>query len=165
MNRKSKIGAVLIVLALALLVPAAVVFPSIILPLCIGTLGVFGVVVTTYATFLAGDAPHEGYAGGLVAPTATQSQTVNAVCAQVFMDDTDTTATITHNFGLTTAQLACLFPFIQWYVDTFKNPSTAIYPVLNWTRAANTVTITKVSATSSGGTYNVIIRRPWSASE
>ena len=94
---------------------------------------------------------------GTVAPTATQA-VGNSLTCQVGMADADTTATITHNWGLTAANNTALYPWINWYLST---AGTAI-PILSFALSTNTVTITKASAAGSGGTYNVVVQRPYS---
>jgi hypothetical protein len=80
--------------------------------------------------------------------------------AQVNFGDTDTIATITHNWQLSTAQLANLWPTIKSYLNT--NGGTLL-PILTWALTNSVaVTITKVSATGSGGTTTVVLERPHS---
>jgi hypothetical protein len=163
MNTKLKIGAVLLALALCILPVAAfhVNLVTAALMLC----GIAGVTVT-YASFQDGSGPHQAYTGGTTAPTATQSQTVNAVVVQLTMGDTETTATITHNFGLTAAQAAALQPYIQWYISSLTT-NTGTWPLFLAFALTNTnvVTVTKATDTGTGGVYTVIIRRPYSASQ
>jgi|SRR5215469_4895576 len=97
-------------------------------------------------------------AGGTVAPTAAQAFYANTVGCQLSMADTDTTATITHSWGLTTTQSAQLQPFVITYLQT---PGTAV-PILSFSLAANTVVVTKATGAGSGGTYVVILQRPFS---
>jgi hypothetical protein len=94
------------------------------------------------------------------APTRAQAANVQSESATVNFSDADTTATITHNFNSSTAALAALRPWVQLYA---LSVGTA-YPALSWALGANTLVITKGNATTgSGGTYNVIIQRPWTA--
>jgi hypothetical protein len=96
---------------------------------------------------------------GAIAPTAAQALLSNLITASVQFSDADTTATITHNLGLTTAQLNAGFP-----ICTF-NFSTAGTLAVNYsvTLAANTAIIAKAStSTGSGSTLEVSVMRPWS---
>lgn len=93
------------------------------------------------------------------APTQAQASAAQSVTATVNFSDADTTATVTHNWSLTTAQLAKLRPWIHYYVTG----GMSVFPGLTWALAVNTVVITKAStATNSGGTINVVLQRPWS---
>jgi hypothetical protein len=162
MNTKFKIGAVLIALALCAL-PAAAFSHSILLTLT-GLSLVAGVTVT-YASFQDGSGPHQAFTGGTTAPTITQSQTVQAVVVTINMADADTTAVITHNMQNSAAQLAALQPYIQWYLSAMVAGATAA-PLLTFAlTSGNVVTVTKAAASSSGGTFIVIVRRPYSASQ
>jgi hypothetical protein len=75
------------------------------------------------------------------------------------MGDTDTTVVVTHNWRLSTAKLAKLFPLVSIYW-TLPGTAAAIVSVALTNSLA--VTITKVSATGSGGTFTVILQRPHS---
>ncbi len=110
-------------------------------------LGLAGVVTVTY----------ERPVQGTTAPTAAQSANCNMVTAQVFMDQTDTTAVVVHNFGISTTDLAQLFPVPVVY---YRNANTAPVVVSIDISNTNQITITKVSANGSQGTFNVIILRP-----
>jgi hypothetical protein len=97
---------------------------------------------------------------GVTAPTAAQALNSNTITASVNFADADTTATITHNFGLSTAQLALGFPIVSM-VQTTSGTLAVNYSV---TLAANTVVIAKAStATGSGSVFNVAVARPFSA--
>lgn len=155
MNTKWKIGAVILLIALA--VPAALLAHAGQATLVSLGVAMLGAVTVTYGSFQDGSGPHGGYTGGTTAPTLAQSAGVNVVVATVAMGDTDTTATITHNMNVTAAQLAALQPFVTIGVTT---PGTVV-PLLSYAlTSANVVTITKGSLTGSGGTYVVVIRRP-----
>ena len=94
---------------------------------------------------------------GTTAPTAIQASVVSSLTCQVSMGDTDTTGVIAHNWGLSAAQNTALQP---WIVGPWlQTPGTAV-PILSFALSTNTVTITKVSATGSGGTYVVTLQRP-----
>ena len=98
-------------------------------------------------------------ATGTFAPTAAQVQNVNTLTAQVTMGDTDTSAPIVTNFASSAGDLAELFPDVNAYQVT---PPGTLMPVLTFALGANTVTMTKVSATGSNGTFNVTVARPHS---
>jgi hypothetical protein len=161
MNTKLKlIGAALV--ALAILPAAVLLFHVNPLHALMGLVTVAGVVTVTYQSFQAQGNFGGAYTGGIVAPTKAQAVQVQAVVALVAMADTDTTATITHNMNISTAGLAAQQPYISHYIST---PGTAL-PLLSFALTdANTVTVNKTSLTGSGGTYTVIIRRPYSASQ
>jgi len=106
----------------------------------------FGVVVVTYKFPVS----------GLTAPTDRQVYGLGIVTAQVFMADTDLSAVITHNFGLTAAELADLFPIP---IVNATAGATA-FDGFTYSATANTLTLTKPSAVGSGGTFNVAILRP-----
>jgi len=159
MKKKVQIGAVLLALAL---LPAAAFFPHHALAVCMLLSGVAGVTVT-YASFQDGSGPHLAFSGGVTPPTAAQSQTVNAVVADVVMLDAETTATITHNLAVSTRQLAALQPYVT--VGIVSGGTAA--PVLAYALTdVNTVTLNKTGTitTGTGGTYRVVIRRPHSLS-
>lgn len=94
---------------------------------------------------------------GLTAPTAAQVANLSLVTAQVSMVDTSTTTTVKHNFGLSLAQGSNQFPLVFAYVQT---AGTAIPGLVLTLTDSNTVTIAKLSAAGTGGTYCVIIMRP-----
>lgn len=160
MNTKLKlIGAALV--ALAILPAAVLLFHVNPLHALMGLVTVAGVTVT-YQSFQAQGNFGGAFTGGITPPTQAQAVQVQAVVATVAMADTDTTAAITHNMAISTAGLAAQQPYITWYIST---PGTAL-PLLSFALTdANTVTVNKTSLTGSGGTYTVIIRRPYSASQ
>ena len=101
-----------------------------------------------------------------MAPTQTVMAAHNVVVAQVFMDTSDTVATVTHNFNLpaTTTSGAPntvnLFPEVNMNVN---NIGTAI-PFLSITSppGANTVGINKTALAGTTCTVTVYIHRPLS---
>lgn len=93
---------------------------------------------------------------GATAPTAQQVYGLGIMTAQVFIGDTDLTAVVTHNFGLSAQELLDLFPIVQ----TSATVGATVFPGFTVTKAANTVTFSKASAVGSGGTFDVIIQRP-----
>jgi hypothetical protein len=102
---------------------------------------------------------------GTTAPTALQALNVNTVIATVIATaDADTTATITHNFGLSATQLASGFPFIN-PVPTLSQALTALSAWSVTSITANTVVLTKLASTGSGNAspqLTVSIQRPMS---
>lgn len=105
-----------------------------------------GVVTVTYAFPLS----------GVTAPGAPLMFHHSTLTATVAMGDTDTTATITHNWALSTAEIANRFPIIIW---NYVTPGT-VAALLSFSRATNAVTVTKPSLTNSGGTYEFTLLRP-----
>ena len=96
---------------------------------------------------------------GVTAPTAAQASQAQSITAVVTFVDGDTIATITHNWGLTSAQLAKLRPWVTHYYTM----GPGVFPQLAFVLGTNTVTINKGStAGTSGGTLNVVLQRPWS---
>lgn len=165
MTKKLKFGAVLLALALTMpavafllyarVIPVAVIFSA--------GLGAVGVVTITYESLQHTGAFGGGFVGGTnVAPTAAQSNGAAAITALVAFTDSDTTWVLTHNWGLTAAQIAALLP------EVIINPvsgvqAAAVYPVIALDRTnGNQVTFTKVSAVNSGMTVSVTLRRPHS---
>ena len=102
---------------------------------------------------------------GATAPTALQASQTNVVGATITASaDADTTATITHNFGLTAGQIAAGFPLIS-LVPTLSQALTALSAWAVSSITANTVVLTKLASTGSGsGTpqLSVQIQRPHS---
>ena len=94
-----------------------------------------------------------------VAPTTTQAALTSLLTATVQYGDTDTTATITHNWGLTATQNTALMPVVG--IQLTSAPTTAI-PVTQGVLGTNTVTILKASATGSAVTVQVTLMRPHS---
>jgi hypothetical protein len=167
MQTKKKIGAALVLLALAI-VPAAVFWfhvpaiATVITLLAVGPIGL-GTVVVTYQTTevnsAGGPAPGGGYTGGTIAPTATQMVGINSLVALITYADTDTVITINHNMQITALGLSALQPYIRWYFQSLA-ASTNTYPVLSFAlTSGNVVTINKVSNTGTAGTLVVQISR------
>jgi hypothetical protein len=93
---------------------------------------------------------------GATAPTAGQSRTHNQVTAIVTGDNSATTFTITHNWGLTTAQLAAgAFPRVEF--EPLLAAFTTAAPLIA-SKTANTVTFTCTAFT--GAAFRVVIWRP-----
>jgi hypothetical protein len=101
-----------------------------------------------------------GYpAVGTVAPTTAQAAIQNVLTCTVQFGDTDTTATITHNWGLSTTQNTALFPLVS--IALSSTPTTAI-PITLGVLGTNTVTVLKASAGGSAGTVTVNLMKPHS---
>ena len=105
-----------------------------------------------------------GYAGGVannstVAPTTAQAATANLLTCTVQFGDNDTTATITHNWGLSTTENTALFPIVSMVLSS--TPTTAL-PITLGVLGTNTVTVLKSSATGSAGTVTVNLQKPHS---
>lgn len=115
-------------------------------------IGLFGTIVVP--TFLVPNT-------GTFAPTAAQVSisTLNTVVAQCIFADADTVATITHNLGISLADLTKGYPRI-----TARLQGGGTFPVLlSFTPTVNSITVDKPStAAGSGGTWIVIIDRPHS---
>lgn len=166
MTKKAKLSALVVVILALAMFPAAVLIahhPAV----CLSVgLGMLGLVTVTYPSFQTGNGLGGGYLGGTTAPTPAQSYTQQAMAVAVSFADGDTSATITHNFGVSAAQLAALMPYIQWYCQQLTTPATGTYAILTFALTnSNVITVSKTSNVGTGGTYVVIVRRPWSASE
>lgn len=98
---------------------------------------------------------------GTTAPTAAQSSAVNAVVSTVIATaDADTTATITHNFGLSASELSNGFPIVI-ITPLLSNAITS-----GWYASAvatNSITLTKGTGAGSGNAgaqIRVTVLRP-----
>ena len=92
-------------------------------------------------------------------PTAAQAFFTNSLVTRVFLADSETTTTVTHNWNLSTTQLAAFYPFIFFYA---QNSGTAA-PTLGFTLTDScTVTIAKGTVAGTGGTFVVTMLRPMS---
>jgi hypothetical protein len=163
--RKKVLGAVLIALALCILPAAAILAHLNVAHVFMASLGcmALGTVTFTYEPFQALGSYGGGFTGGSnVAPTAAQAQQVNVMQALAGFTDTDTTWTFTHNWGLSAAQAAALFPEVIMNIVTSGGQASPVAPVIgvNVTSNPNLVTFTKVQATGSGCTMSVVLRRP-----
>ena len=105
------------------------------------------------------------------APTAAQASQIQELAAQVFFADSDTgPVVITHNWG---AAGKCPNSFQNWlwpqvfFVKSLGGPSESSFAT-NFTFGltnTNSVAMTKIGiGTGQGGTYNVYLRVPYSAS-
>ena len=98
-------------------------------------------------------------------PTAAQAFNFNTQISRVVFADADTTATLTHNWGISAAQLAAFFPLIDYYAQNVGTTGTTLPQLTFALTDSNTVTITKTAATGSGGTFVVTLNRPYSTTE
>lgn len=96
---------------------------------------------------------------GATAPTAAQASRFNLLTCKVLMADADTQAVITHNWRVSTAKLAKLFPLACVYTET-PGTAAAILSIKHTNSVA--VTLTKDTAVGSGGTFVVVLHRPHS---
>ena len=97
---------------------------------------------------------------GTVAPTAAQAAQVNLVSAQVAFNAADTTATVTHNFGLAAGAPASLNPIVIITPATGGSVSPNVSVSLTNT---NAVVLTKNSVdANTTTTVNVWVMRPFS---
>lgn len=119
--------------------------------------GEAGVVVVTYCHPILG-------APTTTAPTSNQAQSIQELAAQVFFADSDTVATIVHNWGLPNSFPTWLWPqvFLHKSLGGASDSSFATNFTFGLTNT-NSVTMTKNGiGTGQGGTYNVYLRRPHS---
>lgn len=152
-----------IFVALALVLVAAVAFygvkvhasPHEIL-FAIATLSILGgVPVVTYDYPLA--------SGTTTAPTAAQSGPYTMLTATVFLDTSDTTTTVTHNWGIVQANQASLFPTIILTPQTLGGTGPAVTATIpaSSTTPANSITINKGNTgVGTGCTFTVTLLRP-----
>lgn len=94
---------------------------------------------------------------GTTAPTLAEALAANSLVAELVAADADTTAAIVHNWKLSTAELNKYFPLVGYYVSGAGTAN----PIVSFALSdSSTVTMTKVSAAGSGGTYVVVLSRP-----
>jgi hypothetical protein len=91
-------------------------------------------------------------------PTTTQAYYLSQLMVQLTAADADTTCTITHNWALTAAEQANLYPQISWILG--GGATTTVVPTIAFTVTTNTITVLKTSVVGSQGTYIVTISRP-----
>lgn len=109
---------------------------------------------------------------GSTAPTLAQSANANIVNGTVQMGDTDTTAVIIHSFGnlaagqgLGTTESANLFPIPLLIPNAFGTATSTVVQQFSWAWTSSvSMTLTKVSAGNTGGTWVFQILRPFSMS-
>ena len=120
-----------------------------------------GVVVVTYSNPGVGNPPGQPTT---TAPTAAQASQLNEIYCQVFFADSDTAATITHNWGLPNSYPTWGWP--QVFYNKSLGGGSDLSFATNFTFGltnTNSVTMTKIGlGTGQGGTYNVYLRRPHS---
>lgn len=104
---------------------------------------------------------------GTVPATGAQASAVYVQVAQVNFVDADTTATVTHNWGIgTTGAFPNTGIFMPEVILTWSSAGTA-FPALAvaWTNG-NTITLAKGNtSTGSGGTVVVTMRKPHSTGQ
>ena len=115
-----------------------------------------GVVVITYL-FPTG-------AANATPPTAIQASQVPTQTAQVFFADTDAQAVVVHNMQLGPSAPFFLFPEIIMTKSLGGGSDSSFATNFTFVLTnTNSITINKLSVgTGSGGTYNLVIRRPHS---
>jgi len=96
---------------------------------------------------------------GVTAPTAVQALAVNTIVATVEGADADTATLITHNFLMSTADLAFLFPTV---VVRQSASGTAASTVIIALTNSVAITFTKATGAGNSGTWVVTITRPHS---
>lgn len=94
---------------------------------------------------------------GTTDPTVNESLFQTDVVVDVNMADGDTSATITHNWQLSTTALARGLPLAQIYT---VSGGTAIASLRLAITNSIAVTLSKDGGTGSGGTFRVILRKP-----
>lgn len=108
-----------------------------------------GTVTTTYKYPVSGTTP----------PTLLQALTANILTAVVNMADSDTVITLTHNWNLSTAELADLFPLVN--VNIEGDATTTVQPIfLVSLTNSSVVTINKPTTVGTQGTFVCVLLRP-----
>jgi hypothetical protein len=105
--------------------------------------------------------------GSTTAPTAVQASALEEMVAQVVMLDADTQALITHNWGFDVSA-PTYFDAPQILMPWNQGPAQPAGTWLpNFTfdiTNTNVVKMNKLNFLGTGGTFMLILRRPWSAS-
>lgn len=112
----------------------------------------FGVVTSTYNFFQAGI-----LTSGTTPPTAAQALNENMLNVQLNWADSDTTATLTHNWNMSAAEQTALLP-ITTIFPTQTNTNTTVVAVT--AQGTNSITVGKQANAGSGGTYVVQMLHP-----
>ena len=100
---------------------------------------------------------------GATAPTAAVMLHHQQVLAQVQGDAAATSFTVTHNMGISTAQLAAGFPEVELEVITAGGITAA--PIIS-SKTANTVVFANTAFPAGAGpALNVRVKRPYSPTE
>lgn len=100
---------------------------------------------------------------GTTPPTQLQALGCNAVVATLTWADSEVSAAIVHNFKVSAAQLANLFPLVS--IVTAAGVTTTLLPTTGYTVAwtdSSTITIGKTTVVGTQGTLVVTIFRPMS---
>ena len=119
--------------------------------------GQAGVVTVTYCW------PGGATGNTTTAPTAAAASGVTEQIAKVAMADADTSAIFVHNWGLPASSPTFLFPICSYCQDTIGvGPGTDLATLTFDLTNTNQVTIAKVNALGSGGTFRVFLSRPHS---
>jgi len=111
-----------------------------------------GVVTVTYEFFITNNLQ-----SGTVPPTAAQAQNEDMCNFVLNWADSDTTATVTHNWNLSAAEQQALLPIVS-VLPTQSNTGTTVVALT--ANGTNTITIGKGANAGSGGTYNGYMLRP-----
>ena len=96
-------------------------------------------------------------AGTTVAPTTAQAAITTLITAEVQMGASDTVATLTHNWGLSTTQNSQLMPLVSFYPT---NLDTAIPFITVSALGTNTITISKTNSAGTDGTWTFVLQKP-----
>lgn len=101
-------------------------------------------------------------AGGTVPPTAAQSNYL--VMGTFNYLDADTQVVLTHNFALAAAEITAGFPIVTLDIDSTNTGTGLQAGTIAVLLATNTVTLTKVSAAGTGGTWKFALQKVQSTS-
>ena len=113
----------------------------------------FGVVTITYEFFITNNLQ-----SGTTPPTQAQALNENMLNATLNWADSDTTATLTHNWNLSAAEQSALLPIVS-VMPAQSNTGTTVVAV-SLPQGTNAVTLTKLANVGSGGTVVVYMLRP-----
>jgi hypothetical protein len=112
-----------------------------------------GTVTATYNFFNPGGT----LTSGTTPPTTAQALNENMCNVNLNWADADTTATLTHNWNLSTAEQSALLPIVSIF-PTASNTGTTVVAVT--AQGTNAITVGKLGNAGSGGTYVVQMLRP-----
>ena len=150
------LAAACVMLALALTTFAALnvfhVHDIALLLLKYGSFFAFGIVTSTYNFFIA-----QNLQTGTTPPTLAQALNENMLNVLLNWADSDTTATLTHNWNMSAAEQTALLPLMSIF-PTQTNTNTTVVAVT--AQNTNTVTVGKQANAGSGGTYVVQMLHP-----
>jgi hypothetical protein len=122
--------------------------------MALSLVGLLGAVVVTYNFQPAGT--HVAVSS-TVAPTASQARHFNSIGVLVTMAEGDTTATLTHNWGIVANERGQYQPWISLYTLT---EGTA-RPVLTFDLSGtNAVVLNKTAVNGTSGSWVVLLQRP-----